>query len=83
MLSNNNNWNQSEAGTDPATLNSVFSAVGAFSLRTTNGDAAVVNALAPGSYTLQAAPASLLIQPGGNFSPSSTGRVLIEVYEVP
>lgn len=83
MLASNNNWSQSGTGTDPATLNSVFSAVGAFPLRATNGDAALVSALAPGSYTLQAIATPFLSLPGGAFSPASTGRVLIEVYEVP
>jgi hypothetical protein len=83
MLANNNNWNQGDAATDATTLNAVFSAVGAFPLRATNGDAALVSALAPGTYTLQAAATPLVALPGGTLTASATGTVLVEVYELP
>jgi hypothetical protein len=57
--------------------------VGAFPLRAAS-DAALLSALAPGSYTLQAGAAPLPPQPPANFvAPSATGSVLVEVYEVP
>ena len=73
-IANNNNWAQAGA----ATLNAVFPLTGAFPLADAS-DAALVNALAPGSYTLQAgaAPAP------GTTTASGTGTVLVEVYEVP
>lgn len=84
MLVANGNWNQSEPGPDAATLNAVFSAVGAFPLRPTNGDAALVSALAPGNYTLRPAASPTPALPGGaNPLNSATGRVLVEVYELP
>ncbi|MSU50004.1 MAG: hypothetical protein EXS37_13120 [Opitutus sp.] len=80
----NNNWAQ--AGT--AILSAAFPAVGAFPLRAAS-DAALINALAPGSYTLQAGAAPTPVFPAGvqvpaNFvTPNQTGEVLVEVYEVP
>jgi hypothetical protein len=75
----NNNWAQTNA----APLNAAFPAVGAFPLSSAS-DAALLNALAPGSYTLQAGAAPLPAQPPANFvAPNSTGSVLVEVYEVP
>lgn len=80
----NNNWAQAGA----ATLNAAFPAVGAFPLRTAN-DAALVESLAPGSYTLQAGAAPVATPPAGQepppttVTPNPTGAVLVEVYEVP
>ena len=74
----NNNWTQ----TDPATLNAVFSRVGAFPLRNASSDAALVNALPPGNYIVQATAAPF---PAGTTTvlPNTAGTVLVEVYEVP
>ncbi|MBL9201413.1 MAG: hypothetical protein JNL39_12960 [Opitutaceae bacterium] len=75
----NNNWAQGGA----AALNAVFPAVGAFPLRVAS-DAALLDAIAPGAYTLQADAAPLppaaaaLANP-----PNQTGTVLVEIYEVP
>ncbi len=56
-----------------ADLNTAFSQVGAFLLAgATTKDAALLQTLAPGAYTVQVAPSS-----GG------TGTALVEVYEVP
>jgi len=73
-IANNNNWAQAGA----ATLNAVTPLTGAFPLADAS-DAALVSALAPGSYTLQAgaAPAA------GTTTATGTGIVLVEVYEVP
>ncbi|MBL9213000.1 MAG: hypothetical protein JNL92_21240, partial [Opitutaceae bacterium] len=73
-IANNNNWAQAGA----ATLTAVFPRAGAFPLADAS-DAALVSALAPGSYTLQAgsAPAA------GTTTATGTGTVLVEVYEVP
>lgn len=83
----NNNWTQGGATGDAATLNAVFPAVGAFPLKTTNGDAALVNALAPGTYTLQAGAQPVPTNPIGGQAPvnvpNQVGSVLVEVYEVP
>jgi hypothetical protein len=52
-------------------------------------DAALVNALAPGTYTLQAGAAPVQTGPAGGggaaatVAPNQTGSVLVEVYEVP
>jgi len=74
-----NNWAQ----VNGAALTAAFPAVGAFPLRAAS-DAALLSALAPGSYTLQAGAAPLPAQPPANFvPPSPTGSVLVEVYEVP
>jgi len=74
-----NNWAQVNA----AALTAAFPAVGAFPLRAAS-DAALLSALAPGSYTLQAGAAPLPPQPPANFvPPRPTGSVLVEVYEVP
>ena len=77
----NNNWAQTSA----ATLTAAFPAVGAFPLRAAS-DAAIIDALAPGSYTLQAGAAPVANGPGGQVPvtvPNQTGSVLVEVYEVP
>lgn len=74
-IAQNNNWGQTGA----ATLSAVFPAIGAFPLRAA-ADAAVLEALPPGNYTLQAGAAPLPA-PGGNVT--QTGAVLVEVYEVP
>jgi len=73
-IANNNNWAQAGA----ATLNAVFPLAGAFPLADAS-DAALLSALAPGNYTLQAgaAPAA------GTTIANGTGTVLVEVYEVP
>lgn len=78
IVGNNNNWSQ----TDQATLSAVFPAVGAFALRANSADAALVDALAPGAYTLQASATPTFAAPGGT-SPAATGIVMVEVYEVP
>jgi len=76
-VANNNNWAQANG----EALTVAFPAVGAFPLRAAS-DAAILDALAPGSYTLQAGAA-----PVGNGAAttavSQTGAVLVEVYEVP
>jgi hypothetical protein len=83
-VATNNNWAQAGA----ATLTAAFPAVGAFPLRAAS-DAALVEALPPGTYTLQAGAAPVATPPAGatlppNFvTPSPTGAVLVEVYEVP
>ena len=75
----NNNWGQTNA----AVLTAAFPAVGAFALRNA-ADAALINPLPPGSYTLQAGAAPLPQNPPSNFvAPNATGSVLVEVYEVP
>jgi hypothetical protein len=79
VVSNNNNWAQ--AGT--ATLTAAFPAVGAFPL-TNAADSALLEALTPGSYTLQAGATPLAANlPAGTVVPNQTGAVLVEVYEVP
>ena len=83
-VATNNNWTQGDA----ATLNAVFPAVGAFALKPANGDAAMVNALAPGTYTLQAGAQAVPAAAGGQTAtttdaPNQVGSVLVEVYEVP
>ena len=82
-VATNNNWAQ----TGTAVLNAAFPAVGAFPLRAAS-DAALINALAPGSYTLQAGAAPIAQPPAGTqapvtVAPNQTGAVLVEVYEVP
>lgn len=75
----NNNWIQ----TSQALLTAAFPAVGAFPLKSPS-DAALLNPLPPGSYTLQAGAAPLPPQPPANFvPPNATGSVLVEVYELP
>ena len=65
------------------TMTAAFPAVGAFPLRSPS-DAALLNPLSPGSYTLQAGAAPLPPQPPANFvPPNATGSVLVEVYELP
>jgi hypothetical protein len=78
-VNTNNNWAQ--AGT--TLLSAAFPAVGAFPLRNAS-DAALLDALTPGSYTLQAGatPISATV-PAGTVVPNQTGSVLVEVYEVP
>jgi hypothetical protein len=81
----NNNWAQAAAagGGGAAQLGVAFPAVGAFPLRAAS-DAAILDALAPGAYTLQAGAAPL--PTGANAPatpPNQTGSVLVEVYEVP
>ena len=78
-VATNNNWAQ--GGT--AQLNAVFPAVGAFPLRAAS-DAAILEALAPGTYTLQADAAPIGAGAQGLVTaPNQTGTVLVEVYEVP
>jgi hypothetical protein len=78
-VATNNNWAQ--AGT--ATLTAAFPAVGAFPLRNAT-DAALLEALAPGAYTLQAGATPLPAQlPAGTVLPNQTGMILVEVFEVP
>jgi hypothetical protein len=59
----NNNWSQGGALGQGAVLTAAFPAAGAFSLKSGTNDAALVAALAAGSYTLQADAAPVL-QPG-------------------
>jgi len=83
-VATNNNWAQGGANGQALTLNAAFPAVGAFALKATNPDSALVDALAVGSYTLQAGAAPLPAQPAANFvAPNQTGSVLVEIYEVP
>lgn len=82
-VATNNNWAQAGA----AILNAAFPAVGAFPLRAGN-DAALLSALAPGSYTLQAGAAPIAAPtpgatPATTPAPNPTGAVLVEVFEVP
>ncbi|MEO6244890.1 MAG: hypothetical protein ABIQ12_05600 [Opitutaceae bacterium] len=80
-VATNNNWAQA----DGPTLTAAFPAVGAFPLRAAS-DAALIDALAPGAYTLQAGAAVIVTPPGGQppaTVPNQTGSVLVEVYEVP
>jgi hypothetical protein len=77
VVNQNNNWAQAGA----ATLTAAFPAVGAFPLRAA-ADAALVDALAPGSYTLQAGAAPVGAAAAAN-PPNQTGAVLVEVYEIP
>ncbi len=74
----NNNWAQAGA----AALNAAFPAVGAFPLRNA-ADSALLDALAPGSYTLQAGATPVANLPAGGTGPNMVGAVLVEVYEVP
>lgn len=81
----NNNWAQADA----APLTAAFPAIGAFPLRVAN-DAALLNALPPGTYTLQAGAAPIPpadldapLAPVTALVPNSTGSVLVEIYEVP
>ncbi len=79
-VASNNNWSQGGA----AALTAAFPAVGAFPL-TSNSDAALLDALVPGSYTLQAGATPLTaaqIQAGAATT-NQVGAVLVEVYEVP
>jgi hypothetical protein len=77
----NNNWAQGGLIGQQRALTAVFPAVGAFPLKTANSDAALVTALAPAAYTLQAGAAPAGLQQAA--PPSPTGSVLVEVYEVP
>lgn len=87
-VATNNNWAQGGATGGAVALAAAFPAVGAFPLKATNSDAALVNALAPGSYTLQAGAAALPAvnpnapQPANTIIPSQIGSVLVEVYEL-
>jgi hypothetical protein len=73
----NDNWTQGGS----ATLSAVFAASGAFPLKATNGDSALVSTFAPGSFVAQAGAAPVL--QGQTSSASPTGAVLVEIYEVP
>jgi hypothetical protein len=88
-VATNNNWAQGGATGGALALTAAFPAVGAFPLKATNSDAALVNALAPGNYTLQAGAAVLPVaNPNAPQSatppvvPSQIGSVLVEVYEL-
>jgi hypothetical protein len=81
-IATNDNWTAAGTTANAAMLNIVFRAVGAFPLRAGSNDAALVNALAPGSYLLQAAATPVATATGGSIL-SPNGTVLIEVYEVP
>ncbi|WP_414663777.1 hypothetical protein [Horticoccus sp. 23ND18S-11] len=85
-IATNNNWSQGGTTASAATLAAAFPAVGAFALRTNSADAALVDALAPGAYTLQAGATPVFTAPGATApltSPNATGIVMVEVYEVP
>jgi hypothetical protein len=89
IIASNNNWNQAAAGgvSQAATLTAAFPAVGAFAL-SPGGDAALVSALAPGSFTLRAAAQTAPSgagqnQTGATNTINETGMVLVEIYEVP
>lgn len=75
VVATNNSWSQGSG----ATLTAAFPVVGAFPLTSAN-DAALLNPLEPGSYTLQASATPLT---AGNASANLTGSVLVEVYELP
>lgn len=78
IMRSNQNWS---AGSGPA-LAAAFPLIGAFPLKSNSADAALVTALAPGSYTLQVEAAGPA--PGQPASTSiPTGTVLVELYEVP
>jgi dienelactone hydrolase len=89
-VATNNNWNQAAAGgvSQAGTLAAVFPAVGAFNL-TPGSDAALVSALAPGSFTLRAAAQANATggtgaaAGGTTTTVNQTGMVLVEIYEVP
>ncbi len=74
----NNNWS---IGGSAASLTAAFPAIGAFPLKAASADAAIVDALAPGGYTLQAGAATV---PAGQTSTAAPiGLLLVEVYEAP
>lgn len=80
VVGTNNNWGQASA----ASLTAVFPAIGAFPLRAA-ADAAILDSLQPGAYTIQAGPTPAAAIPGTAISggASDTGFLLVEVYEVP
>ncbi len=79
VVTNNTNWAQAGA----AALTAAFPAVGAFPL-TNAADSALLEPLAPGSYTLQAGATPLTAQQAAVAnSPNQIGSVLVEVYEIP
>ena len=86
-VATNSNWSQGGTTGQAAALAAVFPAVGAFPLKTGSADAALVSALAAGNFTLQAGGTPAANNPLGQQAtapaPSSTGTVLVEVYEVP
>ncbi len=68
----NDHWSEA-GGLAAAELNAAFAQVGAFALTSSaSKDAALLVTLAPGNYTVQVKGAN-----------STTGVVLVEVYEVP
>ncbi len=73
VVASNNNWAQANA----SSLAAAFPAVGAFPLSSA-ADAALLNPLAPGSYTVQAAATPLTAG-----AANVTGAVLVEIYELP
>ena len=74
----NNNW--SVGGSGP-TLTAAFPTIGAFALKANSADAALVDPLTPGGYTLQVGAATA---PAGQPSTASPiGLLLVEVYEAP
>jgi hypothetical protein len=77
-MRSNQNWN---AGSGPA-LAAAFPIIGAVPLPASSSDAALVAALAPGNYTLQVGAAAPFPGPSASTA-SSTGTVLVELYEVP
>jgi hypothetical protein len=83
----NNNWSQAAAaGGQAAALAAAFPAVGAFALTNNSADSALVDALTPGAYTIRADAAPFFTNPNNQQAvniPNATGRVLVEIYEVP
>ena len=74
----NNNWS---TGGSQAALAAAFPAVGAFGLKTTSADAALVYPFAAGGYSIQTGAAAVPAnQPN---PPATTGVLIIEVYEAP
>jgi hypothetical protein len=82
-IANNNQWTQRGTSNDPTLLGAVFVAAGAFPLKTSNADAALLHSFTPGNYLLQTTPAPTLGEILGGPPPLATGVVLVEIYEVP
>ncbi|MBI5766332.1 MAG: hypothetical protein HZA93_00945 [Verrucomicrobia bacterium] len=87
-VTTNNNWSQAvgAAGSQAAALTAAFPAVGAFALTASSADSALVSALAPAAYTIRADAAPFVTNPNNQqavIQPNPTGRVLVEIYEVP
>lgn len=77
-LDSNNNW--STGGSGPS-LTAAFPAIGAFALKASSTDAALVRAFTAGGYSIQTAAAAT--PANATNPPAPTGLLLIEVYEAP